>query len=41
MGVGNNVLEMELHNHKNRVTLLNVKCRNLSCNFFFFKFWFV
>jgi len=23
MGVGNKVLEMELHNHKNTVTLLN------------------
>jgi hypothetical protein len=32
MGVGNKVLEMELHNHKNTVTLLNVNCFTFSCS---------
>lgn len=30
MGVGNKVLEMALQNHKNIVTLINLKCFNLS-----------
>jgi len=40
MGVGNKELEMELHNHKNTVTLIIVTYFTLSCSFPQFLFFF-